>query len=131
MGPNEPNAADSGATMARLFAEYFAHWQITLPPGHVERRERGHVSGSGWSIAYLFGSDERGEYLDFYATHRMTNERHERLYADGGSESLPAPLPFMVFPPNATPEDKARIEREYYAHNQQVGALLRAKGFYD
>ena len=131
MEPNDSSAADGGVTIARLFAEYFAHWQITLPPEDVAGRRRGQASGSGWRITYLFGADERGEYLDFYATHRMTNERHERIYADGHSESLPAPLPFMVFPANATPEDKERIQREYYEHNREIGALLRAKGFYD
>ncbi|HYF62598.1 MAG TPA: hypothetical protein VD886_07265 [Herpetosiphonaceae bacterium] len=129
MQPIDSRAA-GGAAMARLFADYFAHWTIALPPADVERRQRGHISAAGWSIHYLFGADERGEYLDFYATHRMTNERHERLYADGGSESLPAPLPFMVFPADASPEDRERIQQEYYAHNREVGALLRAKGFY-
>lgn len=30
------------------------------------------------------------EYLDFYATHRMTDDRHHRIYENGEVEDLPA-----------------------------------------
>ena len=115
--------------MAREFAKYFAHWKIELPNDDVEERRRGTLHAEGWTIQYLFGADAQGEYLDFYATHRMTNERHQRIYASGQIEDLPTMQEFMIFPPNVSQADKERIEREYYAHNRIIGTLLREKGF--
>lgn len=115
--------------IATEFATYFATWGIVLPADDLAARRRGSVSAAGWRIQYLFGADEQGEYLDFYARHRMTNERHERIYASGQMLGLPTMHEFMVFPADASPEDKARIEQEYYAHNRAIGALLREKGF--
>lgn len=37
------------------------------------------------------GEDGRGEYLDYYAAHRMTEDAHVRLYADGGFALLATP----------------------------------------
>ena len=47
------------------FNATFAHWGIRLPAGAVEQRERGKIVQTGWAIWYLFGSDEKGEYLDY------------------------------------------------------------------
>lgn len=72
------------------FAEHFAPWDIVLPKEHVQKRRRGKIVVAGWAIWYLFGSDERGEYLDYYAAHRMTSDEHVRIYESGEIESLPA-----------------------------------------
>jgi hypothetical protein len=38
------------------------------------------VKSSGlWAIWYLFGEDERDEHLDYYASHRMTDDQHARV----------------------------------------------------
>lgn len=60
-----------------------------MPPEHVRERKRGKIVEAGWAIWYLFGEDERGEYLDYYASHRMTNDRHLRIREDGAEEYLP------------------------------------------
>jgi hypothetical protein len=120
---------DGMPVIAAEFASYFAHWKIVLPEADLAARRRGSVHAAGWTIQYLFGADAQGEYLDFYATHRMTNERHQRIYASGQIEYLPTMHEFMVFPAAASQADKERIEREYYEHNRAIGALLRAKGF--
>jgi hypothetical protein len=68
----------------------FAHWGIRLPPHDVANRHRRKLVKAGWAIWYLFGSDKKGEYLDYYAAHRMTNDRHVGIYADGKEKCLPA-----------------------------------------
>jgi hypothetical protein len=60
-----------------------------LPPDHIEERRQGKLVAAGWAIWYLFGEDELGEYLDYYASHRMTNDRHIRIREDGTEECLP------------------------------------------
>ncbi len=115
--------------IAEIFARYFQNWQITLPADHGTTRQRGAIQQAGWMIQYMFGHDEHGDYLDYYAQHRMTNAVHERIYANGDVQYLPAEHEFMVFHNNATPEQKQQIEQEYYAYNRAIGEMLRDKGF--
>ena len=109
------------------FNNSFSHWEIRLPPDAVARRQAGKIIQAGWAIWYLFGSDERGDYLDYYASHRMTNDRHVRIYADGVREGLPTIQDFQLC--SQDPEEDARLEREYFARNQEVARMLEEKGF--
>ena len=107
------------------FNRYFSNWGIELPAEAVANRQRGKITQAGWSIQWLFGSDGVDEYLDFYATHRMTNNRHERIYADGRTEALETQREMR--PVSSDPEEDARLEEEYYEHNRRVSRELRAK----
>jgi hypothetical protein len=49
------------------FARHFMAWGIRLPGGAFMKRKRGKINKAGWTIWYLFGSDETGEYLDYYS----------------------------------------------------------------
>lgn len=112
--------------MREYFADWLRYWHIKLPGTLAPR---GKIHGHGWWVQYLFGSDEKGEHLDFYAHHRMTNDRHTRVYADGSVVDLPAPLPLpLPYDPNL-PGDRERARREYHEHNRMVEDLLRRKGF--
>lgn len=112
-----------------IFAEHFARWAIRLPIDAVLNRERGVIQEQGWHIQYLFGKDERGSYLDYFASHRMTNDRHVRIYETGEIDSLPVYEEFMTFPDGASEAEKERIRKAYYENNQRVTELLKAKGF--
>lgn len=109
------------------FNETFSHWDISLPVDVVTSRKRGKIVKAGWAIWYLFGSDERGEYLDYYASHRMTTDRHVRIYADGNEEDLPTIQSMRMV--SRDPEEDARLEAEYFARNQRVARMLEAIGF--
>ena len=117
------------SAIARIFSESFSHWQIVLPPEALISRQRGEILQAGWRIQYLFGQNERGAYLDYYAMNRMTNDTHVRIYTDGAVEQLEAPGEFMVFPANCTPEEKQRIQQKYYDENRRIYAELARKGF--
>lgn len=109
------------------FNDAFSPWNIRLPPRHIEQRRRGKIIEEGWAIWYLFGSDEKGEYLDYCASHRMTSDRHVRLYANGECVALPAITEFRTVSPD--PEEDARLEAEYFGNNRRVARMLGAKGF--
>lgn len=115
--------------ITKVFAEYFENWNITLPSEAVEKRVLGKIQSRGWTIQYQFGSNDSGEFLDFYASHRMTNDRHVRIYETGEVEYLPAFQDFMVYPANASEDQKRQIEAEYHEHNRTVDEELRRKGF--
>ncbi|MDO9694420.1 MAG: hypothetical protein Q7W56_06785 [Candidatus Latescibacteria bacterium] len=114
------------AAVAR-FNELFTEWGIRLPPRNVAQRRRGRILKGGWAIWYLFGADDRGEYLDFYWAHRMCGDEHTRFYADGGREDLDAIMEFRRSSPD--PVEDARLEAAFFAENQRIAALLEAKGF--
>jgi hypothetical protein len=109
------------------FARGFAHWEIALPEADVEARRRGKICQRGWAIWYLFGANERGEYLDYYAAHRMTNDTHVRLYEDGSTEWLDAICGMRRC--SEDPAEDARLEAESLAKARRVEAMLAAKGF--
>ncbi len=109
------------------FNDVFLPWDIRLPEEDVTNRRRGKIIEAGWAIWYLFGSDERGEYLDYYASHRMTTDRHTRIYANGDEEYLLTIQSMRMV--SRDPEEDARLETEYFARNQKVSRMLEEKGF--
>ena len=109
------------------FNEFFSTWGIRLPPEAMAHRQRGRILQAGWVVWYLFAVDDQGEYLDFYATHRMAGDHHRRLRANGGRECLPTLQ--MMYAASADPEEAQRLADAFYAENQRVADLLAAKGF--
>jgi len=109
------------------FAQCFATWGIFLPEEAVVNRRRGKICEAGWAIWYLFGSDEKGEYLDYYSAHRMTNDGHVRIYEDGQAESLPAIESFREC--SEDPVVDARLKKEQHEEDLRVAEILEAKGF--
>ncbi len=94
------------------FNSYFANWDIMLPQSAIAARRRGKIVARGWTIWFLFGVEGEREFLDFYAMHRMTNDRHLRLYSDGSGEGLRTLAQGIQYPRGATAEDEARIQHE-------------------
>lgn len=113
--------------IAARFREAFSYWRIELPREAVENRRRGKIVEAGWTIWFLFGSDDSGEYLDYYSSHRMTNDSHVRIYEDGRVELLES-LDGMR-PTSGDPDENARLENEFWEHNERVARLLEEKGF--
>ena len=62
-----------------LFNKHFERWGIALPPDAEQRCPRGTIVSRGWTVKYCFGKDQDGKFLDYYAAHRMTNDRHSRI----------------------------------------------------
>jgi hypothetical protein len=113
--------------LERAFAAAFSHWEITLPPGTVERRERGRILEQGWAIWYLVAEDEQGLHLDYYAAHRMTDDRHVRL-REGHEDEHPGAIHGTRLA-SEDPAEDARLEAAYRARNRAVARMLEAKGF--
>jgi hypothetical protein len=109
------------------FLRDFEPWDISLPPEHARERMRGKLVEGGWAIWYLYGEDEKGEYLDYYASHRMTDDRHVRIYESGEVERLPTINTFRLV--SQDPEEDARLEAEYLDKNRRVARMLEEKGF--
>jgi len=111
----------------QVFDDAFSRWGIRLPVVDGTPHSRGQILHAGWVIWYLFGRDDDGLYLDYYACHRMTNDRHVRIRDDGSTEMLPTIAEFRRC--SKDPEEDARLEAEYFARNREVHELLERKGF--
>lgn len=114
-------------TVGESFRRDFAHWGLALPENAVRERRPGFIHEGGWLIQYTFGRNRHGEYLDYYATHRMTDDQHVRLYATGRRQALAALT--SAFLTSADPNQARRLEAAYYRRNRRVARQLVAKGF--
>ena len=109
------------------FNSIFSNWKISLPRDDCYNRRCGKLVKSGWVIYYLFGKDDDGEYMDYYALHRMTDDSHVRIYANGHRESLPSLVSWHLCSEN--PDEDAQLEAEFYAENNRTDIMLKRKGF--
>jgi hypothetical protein len=116
-------------TIKAAFAEYFERWNIRLPAELDAHSAPGQISQQGWRIQYLTGEDEKGCYLDFYASHRMTSDRHVRIYESGRVQHLPAYQEHVIYAAGASEAEKRQAEREFQEYNRQVKKILEEKGF--
>jgi hypothetical protein len=124
-----PSNDQQTSLLATAFADYFANWSIKLPAGAEAAGARGLIHKAGWTIRYRFDTDASNPYLEFYATHRMTDDRHIKVSARGDIEHLEAIQGMILYDPKEPgSEDKARQRNRM--HNNAVVAELEEKGLY-
>jgi hypothetical protein len=112
----------------KYFNEYFRHWKICLPHEAVAGRSPGHIFERGWHIGYVWGAEGGEEYLEVLAQHRMTDDRHFRVFESGRVEHLPAAATFYVYGADATEEEIAAARTEYVERNRRIYDDLHARG---
>jgi len=113
----------------KYFEEYFSHWKIELPAKTFTERLNGYIHDcSGWLIQYCFGRENGLEYMDFYAYHNMTNDRHIRIYENGEAKDLPAYWSGYGYN-SKDPHSEERAKKDMKEHNREVTEVLTAKGF--
>lgn len=77
-------------------------------------------------IRYIFNMEDDREYLEIYATHRMTDDRHCKIYEDGECVEMDAICSMYGFDPKIL-GDQERAERENREYNQRVYKELQEK----
>ena len=108
----------------QIFDEGFSHWDISLSKDMVSALEAGNIVQivkNGWTIKVLFDEDDTGKFMDFYQSHRMTNDQHYRIRADGTAEFLPALHDWSLVP--------AGLQSKYRDDDERVMKMLNEKGF--
>ena len=120
---------DNREQLRQRFNCAFADWGIELPADAVSLGLVCLIVQRGWTIWTRFdiATEDDRECLDYYAMHRMTNDRHGRLYADGEGEYLPAMEAHYI--QGATVEEEKAARHKFFAYNQAVDKLLEEKGF--
>jgi hypothetical protein len=116
--------------VAEAFNAYFANFDIRIRPEEVVPGSRRAIGKRGWRITYRVDPDDAGfPSLEFYATHRMTNDRHVRIWADGHVDHLDAIHEFYSYDPKIPGSEEAARE-EYMRHNQAIARHLHGRGLY-
>jgi hypothetical protein len=112
--------------IAKKFAEYFGKWDVVIPPEDLINRRRGFLPGYPHSVKYLFGEDEKDEFMD-YRSESKWGDDHVRIYASGKQVALPY-FSFM-HRYSSDPAEAARLEKEYFEENRRIDRMLEIKGF--
>ena len=105
----------------QCFDEKFRAWQIQFPLKDLTTRQSGAIYQDGWTIRYTFGREGERAYMDYFASHRMTNDTLNRIYSDGTFEQRGFCLEFYL-------ANDAQAKREYLRHNRAFYALVKALG---
>lgn len=108
-------------SIKRTFDETFARWGIVLPEEDAARRAGGSIGKAGWCINYRFGAEGGIEYVEYFASHRMTNDTLNRIYEDGREEVVGYCQEFFA-------ADDPQAERDYYAHNRRFYEEVKSRG---
>jgi hypothetical protein len=111
------------------FDRHFSNWDIHLPPGAEAAGRSGTIYKRGWMIRYLFGTEDGERFLEYYASHRMTNDRRLRIFESGREKDLEAIEEMYMYDPKVQ-GDEERAEREYIENNQRVARELKKLGLY-
>ncbi|MDQ1305994.1 MAG: hypothetical protein QG671_1826 [Actinomycetota bacterium] len=119
---SHPGAAQR--RIAEAFDAYFDRFNIRITAEDVVVGIRRTIRQDGWAITYRVDPDTAGlPTLEFYATHRMTNDRHVVISADGSFDHLDAIKEYLII---AGPDSAA----EFHAHNDNIEDRLRSRGLY-
>ena len=106
-----------------IFEQRFANWEITLPERDLEQSLPGSIRKGGWTINYRFDTSEGEEYIEYYASHRMTNDTLNRIYADGKYEMVDSCQEFLL-------ANNPEAEQAYIDHNRQFYTKVKALGLF-
>lgn len=106
----------------QAFDTKYAAWNIVLPAEQLQEQRRGSIKQAGWTIHYHYITEDEGEHLDYFASHRMTNDTLNRISADGREEILGYCQEFYL-------ANNAQAEREYTEHNRLFYEQVRKSGF--
>ena len=117
--------------LRQQFNRGFARWGIELPADAMSPGEVWPIVQRGWTIWMKFeiGTEDGRGRLDYYAMHRMTNDRHIRLYGDGEPEYLPSIDSSYSWPADATEAEQEALRAKHDPRNRAIEKMLEAKGF--
>jgi len=129
--PEAPSPAQKDhRRIAEVFNDYFDAFAIRIAVEDVVVGTRRTLRQDGWAITYRVDEDAHGRpTLEFYATHRMTNDRHVVISADGQLDHQDSIREMLVFDPKVPGSQEAAAD-EFETHNRAVEQRLRDRGLY-
>jgi hypothetical protein len=108
------------------FDARFGDFGIFLSEDDYINKKSGMIRKNGWAIHYLFRNDGSRDYIEYYSSHRMTDDNHVRIYDDGTREYLEAIRSWCPYSQNA--EKNKKLENEYFENNRRIYNDLKKIG---
>lgn len=103
------------------FDQHFQRWQIQLPPEDVENQRSGSIRQQDWLINYRFGREANRHFLEYFASHRMTNDTLNRIWDDGTAELIGYCQEFFL-------ANDPEAEQAYIEHNRRFYQQVKDSG---
>lgn len=126
----DEHSNEAPGRIAGAFNNYFRNWSIQVSPAEIHAGARKSIAQRGWGINYVVETGDDGDlYLEFYATHRMTDDRHVLISSSGEMTHLDAITGMFMYDPKVG-GDKERASRKNIEHNRRVAEELERKGLY-
>jgi hypothetical protein len=123
-GEGQPPLGPPEHRIANSFNAYFENFDVRIAAEEVVVGNRRTIRRDGWAITYRIDSDDAGmPSLEFYATHRMTNDRHVAITAGGQLECLDAISEILFL-------SKPGAAEEFAARNETIEEQLHSRGLY-
>lgn len=107
----------------QTFDKRYATWELVLPTDSLKTRSPGSIIKNGWTINYHYGFEHEEIYLEYFASHRMTNDTLNRIYANGREELVGYCQEFFQ-------ANNPQAEQAYYDHNRKFYEAVKSKGLW-
>lgn len=104
------NHLPGAEAIKRAFDVHFAGYGLSLPTECLSEVS-GEFDQNGWSVHYRLGEEAGTEFVECFATHRMTNDRLYSVYTDGRVEMIDSSTDGVL----------VEHDREFYAEVRRRG----------
>lgn len=114
--------------ICRQFADSYRHWAIELPAELPLRLPVSVRNDRGWWLRVRFDEIDGMPALEVYASHRMTNDSHYVVHADGSVRSLDALLEMWTYPAGASDAEIAVAREANLSSYRRLSRRLERDG---
>lgn len=123
-GTRSASLVEEQRRIVESFNAYFENFDVRIGADDVVVGSRKTIRKDGWAITFRIDADDAGRpSLEFYATHRMTNDRHVAIAADGQLLHLDAISEILIL-------SKPDAAQEFADRNETIEKQLRSRGLY-
>jgi hypothetical protein len=115
--------------IAEIFAERFAREDLKIPPENLRTRTPGELYEHPLHVSFSFGTDEKGDFLEYSAAHKFTQgEERARIYENGEVVQLPGDLGISVVEDREAESDLDRLsDDELLRLWRRIQTVLRSR----
>ena len=109
------------AKVKQVFEQKYAAWNLIFPIEPLQVAAHSTINNQGWTINFRYVLEGAEYCLEYFASHRMTNDTLNQIYADGREEVIGYCQEFYL-------ADDPQAEQGYFEHNRKFYEDVRQRG---
>lgn len=113
----------------RSFANKYLKWGLLIDDSVIDSAGVNLIQKESWEIRFIEATDEKGDYLEFYAISSDYSDEHFRIYNDGQIETC-ATIAEGYSYNESLPGNKAVQRQAYVEKNREIYQYLKTVGLY-